>query len=136
MIEVTDEMRDIFDNELWDVSFNHQLWKTQRDKVIKRIIELHEQSKPKPEPYGYVNGISSTDLWFPQDLSDSAKNSDRWTPLYTTPPTREPLSVAELDELWKASYKEHDDGEKVLQNRKRRLKRFARAIEKAHGIGN
>lgn len=41
------------------------------------------------------NGISSTDLWFPQDLSDSAKNSDRWTPLYTIPPTRETLSQFE-----------------------------------------
>lgn len=49
---------------------------------------------------------------------------------------RKPLSGAELDELWKASYKEHDDGEKALQNRKRRLKRFARAIEKAHEIGD
>ena len=48
---------------------------------------------------------------------------------------QEPLSVAELDELWKASYKEHDGGEKAFQNRKRRLKRFARAIEKAHKIG-
>ena len=67
---------------------------------------------------------------------EEIKNAYETLPLYTNPqPQSKPLSVAELDELWKASYKEHDGGEKAFQNRKRRLKRFARAIEKAHGIG-
>lgn len=195
MIEVTDEML--------KVARSMQSF----ELMIKRIIELHEQSKPKPEPAGYTldvlkeyfyagfmssgegfngewGGMKSCDTaweeysatqnklqeankpkpepvgyiynnrreqmlnsevdndcnFFPikDDISRVIfnRNRDKYLALYTAPPTREPLSVAELDELWKASYKEHDDGEKALQNRKRRLKRFARAIEKAHGIGN
>ena len=45
MIEVTDEMQQFFENELWDIGYNHPRWKHQRDRVIKRIIELHEQTK-------------------------------------------------------------------------------------------
>lgn len=92
-------------------------------RMIAALIELHEANKPKPEPYGYVNGISSTELWFPQDLSNSAKNSDRWMPLYTTPPTREPLSE---DEVWRI-YDEGDNVSSALE--------FARLVEQAHGIG-
>lgn len=181
MIEVTDEML--------KVARSMQSF----ELMIKRIIELHEQSKPKPEPAGYTldvlkeyfyagfmssgegfngewGGMKSCDTaweeysatqnklqeankpkpepvafisfehgdWLvkPHEAERMKNIGANFQPLYTAPPTREPLSVAELDELWKASYKEHDDGEKALQNRKRRLKRFARAIEKAHEIGD
>lgn len=120
MIKVTNEMVILIEEYI--ETFQEHLYHN-AEELARKIIELHEQSKPKPEPYGYVNGISSTDLWFPQDLSDSAKNSDRWTPLYTTPPTRETLSE---DEVWRI-YDEGDNVSSALE--------FARAVEKAHGIG-
>ena len=46
-------------------------------------------------------------------------------PLYTTPPKREPLSEDETAELWGESY----------SGTTKMVRDFARAIEKAHGIG-
>ena len=45
-------------------------------------------------------------------------------PLYTAPPKREPLSDEEITKLWR-----DNTGYLVTHNQ------FARAIEKAHGIG-
>lgn len=46
MIEVTDEMREYFNNELWDINFDHPKWEQHTSRVMKRIIELHEANKP------------------------------------------------------------------------------------------
>lgn len=208
MIEITDEMRDIFDNELWDISFNHQLWKTQRDKVIKRIIELHEANKPKPEPAGYTldvlkeyfyagfmssgegfngewGGMKSCDTaweeysatqnklqeankpkpepvgyiynsrleqmlnsevdndcnFFPikDDISRVIfnRNRDKYLALYTTPPTREPLSEVEILKLalrdcYPIQFVDRSYG---ITLDKVTVVDFARLIEQAHGIG-
>lgn len=61
--------------------------------------KLQEANKPKPEPYGYVRSMLSDDLWLPQDFIDGEENRDLWIPLYTTPPTREPLSEDEKSNL-------------------------------------
>ena len=50
MIEITDEMREYFNNELWDINIDHPEWEQHTSRVMKRIIELHEANKPKPEP--------------------------------------------------------------------------------------
>ena len=48
-----------------------------------------------------------------------------YIPLYTAPPKREPLSDAEIAKLWGESY----------SGTTQMVRNFARAIEKAHGIG-
>jgi len=48
-----------------------------------------------------------------------------YIPLYTSPPTREPLSDAQIAELWGDKH----SGKTYM------VKNFSRAIEKAHGIG-
>ena len=124
MIEVTDEML--------KVARSMQSF----ELMIKRIIELHEQSKPKHEPVVWVvwNGWKPVGVTLDEekaityaqskqqhsDLSGDF-NAYRVAPLYTTPPKREPLSAEQIDELWRGS------DQFFVQ--------FARIIEQAHGIG-
>ena len=58
-------------------------------------------------------------------LSDGNKYNENWTALYTSPPKREPLSEVTLRHLFAEAY---CNGGNISTN-------FARAIEKAHGIG-
>ena len=117
MIEVTDEMR----NAVINYKYRH-CTAADDDELIKHIIELHESNKPKPEPVGYAY-IVGNQL---QKLSDTKLNAS-FVPLYTTPPTREPLSEGEIEKLvpWQG------DSKDPFFNRME----FARAIEKAHRIG-
>lgn len=87
--------------------------------MIKRIIELHEQSKPKPEPFRHIdiNGIL--------------------TPVYVEPPTREPLSEVEILKLalrdcYPIQFVDRSYG---ITLDKVTVVDFARLIEQAHGIG-
>lgn len=50
MIEVTNEMREYFNNELWDINIDHPEWEQHTSRVMKRIIELHEANKPTQKP--------------------------------------------------------------------------------------
>ena len=82
MIEVTDEMLQVARSIK---SF---------ESMIKHIIELHEANKPKPEPVGYAKTVGG--------YPDESEHKVEWVvkykelkdgqPLYTAPPTREPLS--------------------------------------------
>ena len=134
MIEVTDEMKNLIEG--FERSGNYA------EDVAKRIIELHEQSKPKPEPVVWVvwNGWKPVGVTLDEekaityaqskqqhsDLSGDF-NAYRVAPFYTTPPTREPLSEEEIEKLvpWQG------DSKDPFFNRIE----FARAIEQAHGIG-
>ena len=118
MIEVTEEMRCIV-HKLDTLSGEYV---DNVDYVIRSIIELHEANKPKPEPVGYA-WIVGDQI---QKLSD-AKLNKSFVPLYTTPPTREPLSDEQIDALvpWQGDPKDPYFS---------RIE-FARAIEQAHGIG-
>lgn len=98
MIEVTDEML--------KVARSMQSF----ELMIKRIIELHEQSKPKPEPVGYIynhrleqmlnSEVDNDCNFFPikDDISHVIfnRNRDKYLALYTTPPIRKPLSDDEM----------------------------------------
>lgn len=117
---ITDEMKALVDNELGDIDTGYCHWGEYRDSTIKRIIELHEQSKPKPEPYCYISE-NTGECVLPHELPEDLKISGRWKPLYTTPPTRELLSGYKLADMWKMS------GESFIG--------FARMVEQAHGIG-
>ena len=86
-IEITDEMKALVDNELGDIDTGYCHWGEYRDSTIKRIIELHEQSKPKPEPYG----------WWTDMYNDWCNEGDKGTfPLYKEPPTRKPLDIYKI----------------------------------------
>ena len=118
MIEVTDEML--------KVARSMQSF----ELMIKRIIELHEQSKPKQEPYRYISE-NTGECVLPHELPEDLKISGRWKPLYDTPPTREPLSEDVIVDAYENSgYKQ------TLRPQDRfAVMAFARAIEQAHGIG-
>ncbi len=118
MIKVTDEMREYFNNELWDINIDHPEWEQHTSRVMKRIIELHEANKPKPEPVGYA-WIVGDQI---QKLAD-VKLNNSFVPLYNAPPTREPLSEGEINNIVFRLSK----GSTLFD--------FARAIEQAHGIG-
>jgi hypothetical protein len=115
---ITDEQVNAFINS-FELNGGHFLGNNEFDNV-RKALEAYEQSKlkpepfrhidingiltpvyvepptrePKPEPYGYVIADSSNpiDIWLPDALSKSAKESGRWKPLYTTQPTRAPYT--------------------------------------------
>ena len=95
------------------------------DQVSRLFAEnamLKEKwSTPKPEqaPVAWMNESGGC------FLSDGNKYSDLWTPLYTSPPKREPLGNETIAKLWGDKY----SGKTFM------VRNFARAIEKAHGIG-
>ena len=119
MIEITDEMREYFNNELWDINIDHPEWEQHTSRVMKRIIELHEANKPKPEPVGYGLVIKGV-LHATKDEAGSVG----FVPLYITPPTREPLTPQEVSKILFECRK----GTTMFWN-------FAKAVEQAHGIG-
>ena len=73
--------------------------------------------EPEQEPVAWMNESGGC------FLSDGNKYSDLWTPLYTAPPKREPLSDDEMRAIWKEGIR----GEIPFVE-------IGRAIEKAHGI--
>ena len=113
---ITDEMRNLVDEKLGYIDYGWSKWDGYRDETIRRIIELHEQSKPEPVGYAWIVGGQI------QKLSDTKLN-DSFIPLYTTPPTREPLSEHEVNNIVFNLSK----GSTLFD--------FARLIEQAHGIG-
>lgn len=94
--------------------------------MIKRIIELHEQRKPKPGPVGFISFKHGGWLVKPHEAERMNNIDADFRPLYTTPPTREPLSEDESWEMW-ANVKSGPVSKAVHE--------FVRTIEKYHGIG-
>lgn len=93
---------------------------------MKGALELHEQSKPKLVP---VAGCRiENDKVIAVDWDGVTDNCP--TPLYTAPPTRAPLSDDFLINLAEECTAQFFNG--VHQNA---TIHFARAVEKAHGIG-
>ena len=113
MIEVTDEML--------KVARSMQSF----ELMIKRIIELHEQSKPKPEPVGYTSEkeLRLLSMGYISYVWSDNEEDDCNIPIYTNQqPKREPLSE---EAVYAAIDKEECNT----------FLEIARAIEKAHGIG-
>lgn len=127
MIEVTDEML--------KVARSMQSF----ELMIKRIIELHEASKPKHEPVGYIYPSEykkalqdkSCCLMFTVPVTNMDTEEESSIALYTTQPTREPLSEDVIVDAYENSgYKQ------TLRPQDRfAVMSFARAIEQAYGIG-
>ena len=78
----------------------------------------HRLNQPEQEPVAWMNDSGGC------FLSDGNKYSENWTALYTEP-KREPLSDEAIADLWWNNYVGTADS----------VRNFARAIEKAHGIG-
>lgn len=97
--------------------------------AMRKALEAYEQSKPKPEPYRYISK-NTGECVLPHELPDDLKINGRWLPLYTTPPTRDPLSEEFLMALAEECTAQFFNG--VRQNA---TIHFARAVEKDHGIG-
>ena len=110
MIEATDEMLQVLKD--------HCKFYISDTDAIERIIELHEANKPKPEPVGYAWVVNNR----VKMIADTELNSG-FRPLYTTPPTQEPLTPEEIGKI-------------LFLCRKGTMfpYSFARDIEKAHGI--
>lgn len=129
MIEVTDEMVQVlasfFVTDVTEVV-------VRTHSVAKRIIELHEANKPKPDPVGYIYPSSyakalrneSSCKMFVVPVTNLDTGEESSLPLYTAPPTREPLSDDEISKILFLCRK----GTMFPHN-------FARDIEQAHGIG-
>ena len=104
MIEVTDEMLCIVDD------YKSKPRTMTDSDLVKHIIEAYEQSKPKPEPVGYIYKLrlaqmlgSKTDNYcsFFSIKDDDYraffnKHRDKCLALYTTPPTRKPLDIYKI----------------------------------------
>lgn len=81
---------------------NDNAGRSELNGAIRRIIELHEQSKPKPEPVGYIykhrleqmlnSEVDNDCNFFPikDEISRVIfnRNRDKYLALYTTPPTQ------------------------------------------------
>ena len=132
MIEVTDEML--------KVARSMQSF----ELMIKRIIELHEQSKPKLEPIGYIYPSEykkalqdkSCCLMFTVPVTNMGTEEESSIALYTTPPAREPLSETIIECIG------YRHGLGTLESSLEftwyndETVDFARAIEQEHGIGS
>ena len=83
------------------------------------LRRLHALTEPEQEPVAWMSQGG--------DVSRSKKHFDEMgfvdsIPLYTSPPARKPLTDNTLWEMWVESPSD--------------VMRFARAIERAHGIGD
>ena len=96
-------------------------------RMIEAALKVHEANKPKPEPVAWAmcrfEHIFETKEWAEKYREDWNMRDEPITPIYTTPPTREPLSD---DDIWRI----YDEGDNVSSSLE-----FARSIEQAHGIG-
>ena len=110
------------------------------DQFRKTIDALRAAlAQPEPEPFGWLYESKAGDRIF-HLISDDKKFQADWeaaqqypeahkmTPLYLHPPQRKPLTEKEIDELMYSMA-----GADRANDRFRTS--FARAIEKAHGIG-
>ena len=103
------------------------------NSLCEEIEELLAQPEPEPNMIvGYWNGYPNTYL-LTADEYNRHKDNENYDaikpyvyPLYTSPPKREQLSDAQVAELWGDKF----SGKTYI------VKNFARAIEKAHGIGD
>ncbi len=139
MIEVTDEMLALLREyqmgaygEMDDFCDKH---------IIVALIELHEQSKPKPDPVAYKicnpAGCVLVESKRQAEKLASEYGDGTYQPLYTTPPTREPLSEVEILKLalrdcYPIQFVDRSYG---ITLDKVTVVDFARLIEQAHGIG-
>ena len=82
---------------------------------------------PPAKPAAYLD-LSNDIAYSMRELSnEDAYDTDAMVPLYTSPPTRKPLTDAEIDAAWRSvDYTQPYEDFRIA---------IARAVERAHGIG-
>ena len=129
VILLTDCIRQYLDQPEQEPEFNFDLerMKAAIESPISDVTvdDLAKQVKQEPVAWKVIDGTNGEYMFSRVKPMERNYKFDVVIPLYTSPPTREPLSDAQIAELWgdKHSGKTH------------MVKNFARAIEKAHGIG-
>lgn len=123
MIEVTDEMLALLRE--YQMGAYGEVDDDCDKRMIAALIELHEANKPKPEPVGYTSekelrllSMGYRSYVWPDNEEDGCN-----IPIYTNPPTREPLSEDEINDIIEDVLPHGTMGDLV------------RAIEQANGIG-
>ena len=120
-----------YERELLERVLTSELWSV-KEELQAEIKEL--LSKPEQEPVAWmydhhieVGYDKHTEFNIVETCARNleSENCINIRPLYTSPPKREPLSDETIAELWGDKY----SGKTFM------VKNFARAIEKAHGIG-
>jgi hypothetical protein len=103
---------------LWHWTGETHLLEPAHDALIEAVTQ------PKQEPYCYTYTENGEEYFAPP----TAYVPDNATPLYTTPPQRQPLTNEEIAEV--AERMEATDETSSF------WREFAQAIEAAHGIGD
>ena len=99
---------------------DHMPWCRIRKACQKQARAALAQPEQEPVAWRYLEDPFGANEYLITDDPDTAKGPG-WTPLYALPPQRKPLTEEEIAQIdWKDGETLHD---------------FARAIEKAHGIG-
>ena len=107
------------------------------EEALQRLTDVQQDieaalAEPEQEPFAYYFETYSyegqKDRWFVACPCDGKLNGKPGMPLYTAPPQRKPLTDEELEVLW-------DDATDRMEHFCSQYWDFARAIEKAHGIG-
>ena len=111
-----------------------------REALVPELQELRDRAtiaeqnaqgwaEPEPEPVVWMVFTQDGQSVFVTDNPTDIGDDQRALPLYTAPPTRRPLTPVEIAAMWrKFSSKEGFTTAQFVRN-------FARAIERAHGIG-
>jgi len=98
----------------------------ERGRHIAITAIEEELAQPEQEPVAWFRKLFSPEIGEFFDYKDGAfareTDSEGWTPLYTTPPQRKPMTDEEIEDLY---FDKFSMGE---------LKAFARAIEATHNI--
>ena len=102
------------------------------EQTITAIKEaLAQTQKPEQEPVAWTRKLFSPEIGEFFDYKDGAfareTDSKGWTPLYTTPPQRKPLTDEEIEEIAEGYLVDYRIPAGCAWN-------FARDIEAAHGI--
>ena len=100
---------------------NYSCNKNLRDEITELLAQ------PEQEPVAWKVVDKTTEDFMFSRVKPNARSYtyDEVIPLYASPPKHEPLSDETIAELWGDKY----SGKTFM------VKNFARAIEKAHGIG-
>lgn len=121
-------------------------------ELMRKALEAYEQSKPKyePEPVAWIvwNGWTPVSVTLSEEKAKSYAqgrqlhsdlsgdfNAYRVAPLYTTPPTREPLSETIIECIGYKYGLGTLEGSIEFTWYNDETVDFAREIEQAHGIG-
>lgn len=106
MIEITDEIIDAA-AQAFTTKPTEATYVVAR-RMIEAALKVHEANKPKPDPVAYKicnpAGCVLVESKRQAEKLASEYGDGTYQPLYTTPPTREPLSD---DDIWRI----YDEGD-------------------------